>query len=110
MRALVLSAAGLHLQTLIDTFGSVGIENAWVVSNNAGDAVGQDPAPDLVIAVLDPSEAGRSAGTPIGPGTSQFANIDVAIRVGMAIAQGLPTLWSAPGFVETVSLGTQVLS
>jgi hypothetical protein len=96
MRALVLSAAGLHLQTLIDTFISVGIENAWVVSNNAGDAVSQDPVPDLVIGVFDPSEAGQSAGAPIGPGTSQFANIDVAIRVGMAITQGLPTLLVVP--------------
>jgi hypothetical protein len=96
MRALVLSAAKLNLQTLIGTFGSVGIEDAWVISNNAGDKVSPDPAPDLVIGVLDPSEAERPAGAPFGPGTSQFANIDVGIRVGVAIAQGLPTLLVAP--------------
>ena len=96
MRALVLSAAGLNLQTLISTFGSVGIEDAWVISNNAGDAVVQDPAPDLVIAVLDPSEGQRVPGSPVGPGASQFGNIEVAIRAGKAAGQGLPVLLVVP--------------
>ncbi len=96
MRALVLSAAGLNLQTLIGTFGSVGIEDAWVISNNAGDTVVQDPAPDLVIGVLDPSQAPRALKTPAGPGASQFANIDVAIQAGIAAGQGLPVLLVVP--------------
>jgi hypothetical protein len=96
MRALVLSAAGLNLQTLISTFGSVGIEDAWVISNNAGDMVSQDPAPDLVIGVLDPSEAQRSSTIPVGSGASQFANIDVAIRAGRAAGQSLPVLLVVP--------------
>lgn len=96
MRALVLSAAGLNLQTFISTFGTVGIEDAWVISNNAGDALSQDPVPDAVIGVLDPSEAQRVPGSPVGPGTSRFANIDVAIRVGSAAGQRLPVLLVVP--------------
>jgi hypothetical protein len=96
MRALVLSAAGLNLQTLISTFGGLGIEDALVISNNVGDSITQDPAPDLVIGVLDPSVAQPDLGNPIGPGTSQFANIDVAVRAGSAAGRRLPVLLVVP--------------
>lgn len=96
MRALVLSAAGLNLQTLVGTFHSVGIDDAWVISNNAGDSISQDPTPDLVIGVLDPSVAQGALDSPVSPGSSQFANIDVAIRVGMAAGQRRPVLLVVP--------------
>src|SRR5258708_35368258 len=78
MRALAPSAAGLNLQTLIGTFGSVGIDNAWVISSSAGDSIAQDPAPDLVVAVLDPAGAAQASGSPVAPGGSNFGNPQAA--------------------------------
>jgi hypothetical protein len=98
VRALVLSAAGINLETLVGTFGTVGIEDAWVITNGAGDSIEPDQQPDLVIAVcgpsqptdLDPAAASESLGS------SQFANFDVALRAGRAVGQGYPVFLIVP--------------
>jgi hypothetical protein len=93
-----LSAAGINLETLVGTFGTVGIEDAWVITNGAGDSIELDQQPDLVIAVcgpsqptdLDPAAASESLGS------SQFANFDVALRAGRAVGQGYPVFLIVP--------------
>lgn len=97
MRALVFSAAGLNLQTLVSTFGTVGIEEAWVITDNAGDSIEPDQRPDVVIAVCGPSQpAINSIGVSGSPGSSQFANFDVALRAGQAVGQGYPVFLVVP--------------
>jgi hypothetical protein len=97
VRALVLSATGLNLQVLVDAAGDVGVENAWVITSNAGDWIVREPPPDLVIAVLDPDRSAQAKGSgPAGPEASPFTNLDVAIRAGRAVGQGHPVLVIAP--------------
>jgi hypothetical protein len=97
MHALVLSAVGLNLQTLIRVARDVGIDDAWVLTDNAGDAIVRKTPPDLVIAILDPQPpAVRVASGPPGPGASPFSNLDVAVRAGRFAGQGYPVLLVAP--------------
>ena len=91
MRATVVTAAGLNLTVLVGTFGPAGITEAWVLSNDAGDRLLFDPAPDLIICVLDLNAAERTDPSPPG-----FTNLDVMIRAGQAAGRGVPTLIVAP--------------
>jgi hypothetical protein len=97
VHALVLSAVGLDLEMLARAAGDVGIGEAWVITNNAGDSIMQESPPDLVIAVLDPGQPSPAAPSgPPGPGAYPFANLDVAIRSGRAAGQGFPVLMIVP--------------
>ena len=99
MRALILTAGGLNLQTLINAAGNVGIESAWVIANNAGDSIVREPPlPDFVIAVFNPAQDASPAlsSGPVGPGTSPLDNLDVALRAGRAAGQGFPVLLIMP--------------
>lgn len=91
MRATVVTAAGLDLTVLVATFRPAGITEAWVLGNDGGDRMLFDPAPDLVICVLDPGGPERADGSPLG-----FTNLDVMIRAGQAAERGVPTLIIAP--------------
>lgn len=91
MRATVVTAAGLDLTVLIETFKSADITEAWVLANDAGDRLLFDPAPNLLICVLDSGDLERDDPSPQG-----FTNLDVMIRAGQAVGRGLPTLVIAP--------------
>ena len=97
VRALVLSAAGLNLETFVGAFGTVGIDNAWVLTDNAGDSIEPDQRPDIVIAVCDPSQpVVNNPGASASAASSQFANFDVALRAGQAVGQGYPVFLVVP--------------
>jgi len=91
MHATVVTAAGLNLKPLFETFRGAGITDAWVLGNDAGDRMMFDPQPDLVICVLDPDITARTDPSPGG-----FTNLDVMIRAGQAAGRGVPTLIIAP--------------
>jgi hypothetical protein len=89
--------AGLSLQTLIRVARDLGVQDAWVITNNAGDSVVREPSPDLVIAILNPRAPDQNVvpESP-GPGASPFGNFDVAIRAGRSVGQGYPVLLIVP--------------
>ena len=95
--ARVLSAAGLNLQTLVNAFSAVGIEDAWVITNSSGDSIEPAQRTDIVIGIYDPSEpVPTPTRVSIRPGSTQFANLDVALRAGQAVGQGYPVFLLVP--------------
>jgi hypothetical protein len=97
VHALILATVGLNLQILARAASDVGIDEAWVITNNAGDSIQQEPSPDLVVAVLSPSQPPQAgASTQAGPGASPFTNLDVALRAGRSSGQGLPVVMIVP--------------
>lgn len=92
MHATVVTAGGLDLRTLFDTFKGAGITDAWVLGNAAGDSLmSDDSQPDLVICVLSPDDAER-----VDPSPKGFTNLDVMMRAGQSAGRGLPTLIIVP--------------
>jgi hypothetical protein len=92
MHATVVTAGGLDLRTLFDTFKGAGITDAWVLGNAAGDSLmSDDSQPDLVICVLSPGEAER-----VDPSPTGFTNLDVMLRAGQSAGRSLPTLIIVP--------------
>jgi hypothetical protein len=96
VRARIFTVAGLNLRSLVNAFGTVGIEDAWVITNNAGDAIEPDQRPDIVIGVCDPGQHANPVGASGRPGSTQFANFDVALRAGQAAGQGYPVFLIVP--------------
>lgn len=98
MNALILSATGVELETLAAAAQDVGVDEAWVIRDSARDFLQElEPQPDLVIAVLAPGQSAvATAPGPSGPGALPFANVDVAIRSGLAAGQGVPVLLIVP--------------
>lgn len=67
------------------------VRDVWVIKNVVGDGVIFDPVPDVVIAALDVADASGLASPQEG-----FNNFDVILRVGQAVARGIPSLLIVP--------------
>lgn len=92
MHATVVAAGGLDLKSLFSAFKGVGVTDAWVLGNAAGDRLmSNDSRPDMVICVLSPDDAERTDPSPKG-----FTNLDVMMRAGLSAGGGLPTLIIVP--------------
>ncbi|MFJ8489467.1 hypothetical protein ACIRBZ_14040 [Streptomyces sp. NPDC094038] len=67
------------------------VRDVWEIENIVGDGVIFDPVPDVVIAALDAADASGLASPQEG-----FNNFDVILRVGQAVARGIPSLLIVP--------------
>jgi hypothetical protein len=96
VRTSVLAAYGLNLRTLFATLQGAGVEEGWVITDNAGESLLYESPPDFVIAVLNPQLDPTLQGAATHRAAPDFSNLDVAIRAGQAAGQGYPVLLIAP--------------
>jgi hypothetical protein len=88
VRAAVVRAGGVVLESLINALGRVGTQDVFVLANAIGDSNLFDPIPDFVVGVLSPL-----AGEFQGQG---LTNLDVMLRIGRSVERELPTLLIVP--------------
>ncbi|MGY5080654.1 hypothetical protein ACWIGX_26795 [Streptomyces nigrescens] len=91
MRASLIGASGVDLDVLASLLAEADIRDLWVIKNVVGDGVTFDPTPDVVVAALDAEDVGGSASPQEG-----FNNFDVLLRIGQALALGIPSLLVVP--------------
>lgn len=89
MIASVVAAGTVDLSTVLAVLEHVGFDE-WVVANNpVGDTQIFTPRPLVVVGVL---ETGHDRTLP----SEGFSNLDVMLRLGRSVEQGIPTLIIAP--------------
>lgn len=81
----------MDLDVLASLLADMDVRDVWIIKNVVGDGVIFDPVPDVVIAALDASDASGSVSPQEG-----FNNFDVILRVGQAVARGIPSLLIVP--------------
>ncbi|MFI0808186.1 hypothetical protein [Streptomyces echinatus] len=91
MHASLIAAGGQDLDVLVELLADRGLQDLWVIKSVAGDGLIFDPSPDVVIGTLDAQDASSSASSREG-----LNNFDVLLRLGQAVARGIPTLLIVP--------------
>ncbi|MFD8964441.1 hypothetical protein ACFV0C_05445 [Streptomyces sp. NPDC059568] len=91
MRASLVSVSGIDLDVLASLLADVDVHDLWVIKNVVGDGVIFEPIPDIVVGVLN----AKNVSDPASP-QEGFNNFDVLLRVGQAVARGIPSLLIVP--------------
>lgn len=91
VRASIVTAGGGGLGPLIDVLGETGVSDIWVLANPIGDHYLFEPAPDMVVGVLNPRPEDVNDKPAEGLG-----NLDVMLRLGRAVERAVPSILIVP--------------